>query len=545
MRLFAIYTRLMSCCPTPLHRSASTRKYLLNIQIEKLENHVARLTIEIETSQLDQAKRKAAKKIARQVNIPGFRKGKAPYKVLVQYLSEAPILEEAVEQLGNEIYKQALDESEVEPYTSGTLEDFKLDPSPTFVFSVPMQPTVELNDYTQARVEYTPKEVTDEEVNKALRQLQEEHAVVEEIDTAAIMGNKVTIDVHGFFTDEETDEENEEEQDTEDVADEQDLDESGDDDHDTDEADADDHLHDAPIHQHDAEIYLDTEREPVPGFADALVGVQVNDEREFTITYPEDEEQYGSISGREVRFVTQIKKVEAVNLPQLNDDFAARVTNEEEEPLTLLQLRGRLRENLQAELDESYRSEYVEKVLDQLVTSADFAYPDAMVHNQIESMIENTAQQVGLSVEDYTRILQKSVEDFYDNPTFREAAERYVERSLVMRGILDTENIDIEDTDIDSEIDQFLTQFGEQAETYRSLFNTPAMRENMRGNLLERKVLDRIVAIGRGEVSASAANEESSTDATDEPESSEDTSPENIAEPTDTDGTDAETSEES
>ena len=136
----------------------------MNVQTEKLDNHVARLTVEVESQQLEKAKKQAARKLAKRVNIPGFRRGKAPYRVLVSYVGEAPIVEEAVETLGNDVFRKALDESEIEPYTIGELEDFKLDPQPTFVFTVPMQPTVEMNDYLSVRADYEMPDVTDEDV---------------------------------------------------------------------------------------------------------------------------------------------------------------------------------------------------------------------------------------------------------------------------------------------------------------------------------------------------------------------------------------------
>ncbi|MEL6270386.1 MAG: trigger factor [Chloroflexota bacterium] len=478
----------------------------MNVQTEKLENHIARLTVEIETDQLDKAKKKAAKKIARQVNIPGFRKGKAPYRILANYIGEGAILEEAIEDLGNNIYSKALDESEILPYTSGELEDFKLDPQPTFIFTVPMQPTVEMNDYAAVRVDYEMPEVDDDDVKDALHRLQEEHALVEESASPAKMGDRITADIHGFYVDTDDDD-----------ADAEDSGEAEEHDEDSDDTEAHDHhdFSDAIIHGHDDEVYLDTEREPVPGFAENLVGATPDSDVEFTITYPDDEDKWGDHAGRDVRFVVEVKSVENVTLPELNDDFAARVTEEErdedEDAPTLLELRVRLRENITKQVEDGYKSEYVESVMDELVQVATFAYPKAMIDNQVDSMIENMAQRFGFSVEDYLRLTQKTIEDLHEDPDYRESAENYIKRSLVMRGILEAENIEVSDEQIAAEIDTVLSQFGEQAEMYRSLFDTPEMRDNVTNNLLEQRIIDRIVAIGRGE-EAPAPAAEASTD---------------------------------
>ncbi len=467
----------------------------MNVQTEKLENHVARLKVEIEPKRLEDAKKEAAKKIAKQVNIPGFRKGKAPYRILVNYVGEGPILEEAIEELGNDIYRQALDESKVEPYTSGQLEDFQLEPAPTFVFTVPLQPTVELGDYRTVRVDFEAPAVEDKDVDDALRRLQEEHALVEESMHPAKMGDRVTGDVHGYFVDEDDEAVADDETvaDDEAVADDEEEIADIDDEHDEygyDHSNAD-------IHEHASEIYLDPEREPVAGFADALVGVKAGEDREFVITYP-DEERYGSIAGRKVRFVVEVDLIENVTLPELNDAFAERVTEEEDEPLTLLELRSRLRENITTQVEQNYQSEYVEKVMDELAERGTFAFPREMVINRIDDMVEGTAQQLGLAPEDYLRLLQKSREDLADDETYRDSAESFIKRSLVMRGILEAEQLTVDDEAIEAEINRVLSQFGEQAETYRSLFDTPEMRANVSNNLLEQRIIDRIAEIGRG-----------------------------------------------
>ncbi|MEM6282137.1 MAG: trigger factor [Chloroflexota bacterium] len=473
----------------------------MNVQTEKLENHIARLTVEVDLEQLEKAKKKAAKKIARQVNIPGFRKGKAPYRVLANYIGEGAILEEAVEDLGNNVYSKALDEAEILPYTSGELQDFKLDPQPTFIFTVPMQPTVEMNDYTTVRVDYEMPEVEDDDIKDALRRLQEEHALIEESASPAKLGDRITADIHGFYVYDDEDSEDDENtpDDTDDA--ENSTDESEGDDESS-QSEEDDEFQNAPLHQQEAEIYMDEDREPVPGFADAVVGVTPDERREFQLTYP-DEEKYGDFAGEEVRFVVQVQKVENVTLPELNDDFAARVTEDEreagEEAPTLLELRARLRENITKEVEDSYKSEYVESVMDELVDVATFAYPKAMIDNQIDSMIESTAQRFGFSIDDYLRLTQKTMEDIHEDMDYRESAENYIKRSLVMRGILEAENIEVSDGQIAAEIDKVLSQFGEQAETYRSLFDTPEMRDSVTNNLLEQQIIDRIVAIGRGE----------------------------------------------
>ncbi len=466
----------------------------MNVQTEKLENHIARMTVEVEVARLEKAKKQAARKVAKRVNIPGFRKGRVPYNILVNYVGEASILEEAVESIGNDVYRAALEEAQVEPYSNGELENFTLDPVPTFIFTVPMEPTVEMNEYLAVRVDYEVPEVRDEDVDDAMRRLQEEHALVEESQSAAALGDKVTMDVSGNFVDEGEGDVQDEHDDDEDEGDVQDE-------HDDDDHEDDGHDHSAPIHEHDAEIYLEVGREPVPGFADAVVGAVVDEDREFELTYPEDEEKYGQLAGKVVKFHVTVKKIENVMMPPLNDDFAARVSEENdevEESLTLLELRTRTRENIQQELDSKYHREYLDEVIDKLVEIADFAYPEVMVNEQIQSIVQRIASDFGVTLEDYLRLTQKDLDTLYEDEVLREMAEKSVQRSLVMRGILDAEGMAVDGSEIEAEIEKFLTQFGGQGSSYRSLFDTPDVRNNMANSILERKIRDRIVEVGRG-----------------------------------------------
>ena len=184
----------------------------MNIQTERLEDQTARVTVEIDAERLDAAKHKAAQQISRKVNIPGFRKGKVPYRVLLNYVGEGAILEDAVELLSQEVYREVLPETGLEPYGPGVLTEVKSEEAtPTFIYVVPLQPTVDLSDYRSVRIPYDLPETTDEAVNRAMKNLQEQNAVVEESHQAVVLGNRVTLDLHSFILDDHEEEENAEE----------------------------------------------------------------------------------------------------------------------------------------------------------------------------------------------------------------------------------------------------------------------------------------------------------------------------------------------
>jgi len=468
----------------------------LNIQTERLENHTARFTIAIDAARLDSAKQEAARKLSRRVNIPGFRKGKAPYKIVLQYFGEGAIIEDAVEILGNKIYAEALTESQIDPYGPGELEDFKLEPEPTFVFVVPLQPAVTLNDYREARMEFVLPEVTDDQVNRALTQIQEQFAVIEESSRPVELGNRVAMELYAKTIVEEGESA---EAPAEEKAD--------------DHEDHDGHDHDHGlegngeefIHEHNAVLVLNEENEqPAPGFREALVGAAVGESREFELSYPDDSAEYEDLAGKRAKFKVVIKKIENMTLPAMNDDLAVRATEKQEKPLaTLLELRIKVREDLQKAMENEAKSKFSAEVLDMMVEKATIGYPDVLLNDQTDEYLERMDRDLrrqGLTLDDYMRITNKDRDAL--KVDYREIAIKNVRRSLVLREVMRAEKIDVTEAAVSEEIEKMLAQFGEQAEQLRSAVDTPSMRQNVRNELLERGVLDRIVEIGKGEAPA-------------------------------------------
>lgn len=442
--------------------------------------------MEVASDQFEKAKQKAARRISNKVNIPGFRKGKVPYGILVRFVGEEAIVEDAFELLSNEIYRDALTDSGLQPYGPGTFLESKIDPAPAMIFQVPLQPVVDLADYRSVRLEWSPVEVKDEEVDRALKSMQEDYALVEESTHPVQVGDRVTMDIHSSVIEEHTEETGEDEA-------EHDHDHEG---H--------DHEHDADnafIHGHDEPIILDADHEPLPGFSDALVGAQAGDEREFDLDIPDNEEEYQDAAGKKVHFNVAVKRIENITLPELNDVLAARVTEGEDSPLTLLELRMRVRKNLEDMTTDRTTDDYVRRVLDIIIEKADIKYPEVAVADEIEEMLEQFDMQLhrqGFTLTDYQNIMRKSKQDMFDE--YRAAAENRVRRGLVMREIMNAEGIEATPEEFEGEINLMLKSVSEeQHESMREMLNDPNLRTNILDGLLRRKTTERIMAIGRGE----------------------------------------------
>ena len=487
----------------------------MNVQTEHIDNHKAQFTVEIETEQLDDAKRKAAKQLSRRVRIKGFRKGKAPYRIVAQYLGEAAILEEAVEILGNDIYKHALDESEVEPYGPGALDDFKVEPTPTFVFSVPLQPEVDLKDYTDIRLDFEVPEIDDEDIENALEQLRRREAEVSDEEVTVLeLGHRATLDIHSEFADgeEADDDEDDNEPDADDGDDVVDSDESeSDEDDDTeDDADEEDDEDDTPyvpkkgdnfFHRHDVNFILGEDEPILPGFAEALVGAKVEEDVQFELTVPDDKEDYKDIAGRKVTFHVTVTKAEALTLPDLDDEFARHVTTADgDEPLDLEGLRARTRDDIEKEALQRAKSEYGEKVLEKVIEGAEIAFPELMLEERIDDMLrdlDNQLQQQGMNLDSYMRITGTTKESLQEQ--YRDNAVESLNRSLVLGELIDAQNIEMGDEQIEKRLDNMMMQFGSQGDQFRNLIDTPQMRTNILNELLMDNIITRLVAIGRGE----------------------------------------------
>lgn len=469
---------------------------MLKLQVERQENHTARLSVELDAERFDSAMQKAARKLSNRLNIPGFRKGKAPYRVVVKYVGEEAIKEEAVDLLAEDVYKEALPDAGLEPYGSVAFDEVKYDPAPTFVYVVPLQPEVDLGAYREVRIPYAVPEVEDDTVDRTMRQYQEQQAVIEDSTNPVALGNRVTMDIHSFFVEEHKHEEGEE-------------------------GEAHEHEHDHEhgehfIHENDFQTVLNEDYDIPPGFNAALVGMNVGDSKEFELAFPETEKDE-ELRGRKVKFEVTVKKVEHFTMPPMTDELAARITEKEEKPLTLLELRMRTRQNLTEANERRYKSQYANDALQQMIQGAAVKYPEDVVRDEIEQALQRFDQQLQqqnqMTLRDYVKLARIDGNMLYQQ--FRPSAVRRVEQTLVLRELLLAEQVDVTEERLNEEIEKLVMTYDESMrDQFRQLFAGPEMRTSLLDDLLTNAVMDRVVVIAKGEAPelptpAPAAPEES------------------------------------
>lgn len=438
----------------------------MELKVEHLDNHIAEITVTIEADRIEAARRKTAQRLAKKLRIPGFRPGKAPYHIVVNYLGEEALTIEALEDISTDIFRDVLDETGIEPYAMGEITDVKLEDGVMLTFAVPKRPVVELGDYRSLRVDYEAPTVSDIDVEKSLARTRENLMLTEEVDRPAQMNDEVVmVNLKGVFVNDDPDAEEE-----------------------------------AFIDQQMMRYLLleDESRDLIPGFSQELVGLSKDDPKSFTLTYPDDEEDK-ELAGRSVKFDTTIFQVNQVILPEL-DDLMAEIASDGELK-SLEELRTKLREQIYQHKENNINEDYTEAVIDALVETTSLTYPPAMVEDYLNDLMtelsEYLSERAGMKLEDYARIMGKSMDEIRESN--RDRAIKRLHRSLVLITLANQEKLTVTDVDILEEITQQATMLGGQyADAFREILNTEEHRENTALSLINRKVLKRLTDIAKG-----------------------------------------------
>jgi trigger factor len=495
----------------------------LNISTEQLDNHAVRITVEIDAEAFETAKRDTLRTISGKVNIPGFRKGKAPASVISRYVGPAYILEETVESLGQKLYRQALESQNLEPAAPGSMDDFKLEPQPTFIYTVPLAPVVKLSDYRAIRLDYVEPTVGEEEVETELRGFQREFAETTVSDEAAAVGDKITCDLHSFFIEAEAETDSD--------------------------ADVHDRKEEPYVHRHGAVLFLTegTEEPLAPGFTQNIVGAKAGETRTFRITFPEPHGKVNvELAGRTVEFVVTLEKVEKATLPAIDDALAAKISErfgwdveaegetkaeaaegEQAEaadelpstrPLTLEEVRGRLQTSITERSQQKAREDYANKVLQQVIDEAEVTFHDASVNLQIDDMVEDLKERLRdnrLDLDTYLRQTGRTIEEI--RADYREPAAKFLRRSLVVSEFANIEKLSVSQDDLQARLMEIIGEIGPETLQQLGLLNDQRFVNNMANNIMSQKIEQRAIAIGKGEAPSLEAVEPvaPSTEATD------------------------------
>jgi trigger factor len=432
----------------------------LKIETEHLEDRQVQLTVELDDDRLIGAMRSAAKRLGKNSKIAGFRPGKAPYEVLLRKFGEEVIFEEALESLGQELYREALEKSEIDPFAPGLMEEVVSREPLTLRYTVPLAPEVELGPYKEIRMAYEEPEINDEAVDQVMENLRERQALIEPVERPAAMGDVVVVDIHATMIHDEDDDETL-------------LDDKG------------------------VSILIDEETNwPIPGISDFLIGLEAGNEKNFEYSFPEDYANE-SMRGERATFEIICLEVKSRFVPEWTDNLAKSIGDYE----SLLDLRLSVRNDLTEEATRQAESNHGRAIVDKLVEGATVNYPPILLQQELSDMVkelEDRLRMQNLSLEDYLKIESKAEEELLEE--LKPAAEERLKRALVLGELVSVENIEVKDADVDEEIDRFMERFEDKSDKTRQLFNTPESRRRIALDLLSDKAVKRLIAIAAGDV---------------------------------------------
>lgn len=389
----------------------------MNAVLEKKENNKATFTIEISEDKFEKAIQKSYLKNRNRFNIPGFRKGKAPRKIIEMNYGEEIFYEEAINIILPESYESAIDELELEPVEQPQVDIEELEKGKPVVFKieVTVKPEVKLGEYKSIEVEKVEYNVKDEDVEKELNSIQEMNArLIDASDREIKDGDVLNIDFEGFIDGER--------------------------------------FEGGTAENQQLEI---GSNKFIPGFEEQLIGKKKGEEVEVKVNFPEDYFEE-SLKGKEAIFKVTINEIKEKELPELDDEFAKDVSEFD----TLDEFKESIKEKLEKDMKNKEKVEQEEKVIDKVVEASEVDIPEVMIDNQIQnemSQLDYRLRMQGLSIEQYFELTNTDIEDFKEQ--MKPEAEKRVKTELVLEEIAKVEKIKVDNEDIDKELEKMAEQY--------------------------------------------------------------------------------------
>ncbi len=399
----------------------------MSLQVEKLEKNMAKLTIEVSAEDLDKAMQAAYQKSKGKISIPGFRKGKAPRKMIEQMYGKGIFMEDAANALIPEHYGKALEECDLEIVSQPEIDVVQAEPGKAFIFTaeVAVKPEVTLGEYKGLEVPKTEIAVTEEEVDAEIKKEQEKNSrTVTVEDRAAENGDITTIDFEGFVDG---------------VAF-----EGG-------------KGTDYPLTLGSGSF--------IPGFEDQIVGAKTGDHVEVNVTFPE-EYQAEELAGKAAVFQCDVKKIETKELPELDDDFAQDVSEFD----TFVEYKDSVKKNLEEKKAKDAERAKEDAAVEKAVENAQMDIPDAMVNTQARQMVDDFArrmQQQGLSMDQYCQYTGLTIDKLIEDS--KPQALKRIQTRLVLEKVAEVEDIQPTDEEVDAEIAKMAEAYKMEADKIKEL----------------------------------------------------------------------------
>ena len=423
----------------------------MSLQVEKLEKNMAKLTIEVSAEDLDKAMEKAYQKQKSRISLPGFRKGKAPRKMIESMYGKGVFMEDAVNSLVPQEYTKALGECDLEIVSQPEINVTQMEPGKALIFTadVAVKPEVTLGDYKGVEVPKSEITVTDEEVDAEVKKEQDKNArTVAVEDRAAANGDITTIDFEGFV----------------------------------------DGVAFEGGKGTDYALTLGSSTF-IPGFEDQLVGANTGDHVEVKVTFPE-EYQAKELAGKEAVFQCDVKKIETKEVPELDDEFAKDVSEFD----TLAEYKEDVKKKLTEKKEKEARTAKENAAVDKAIENAQMHIPELMTKTECRQMMDDFSrrmQQQGLSMEQYFQFTGQSMDKMMED--MKPQALKRIQTRLVLEAVVKAENIQADDAAVEEQFDKMAEDFKMDKEQIKGMFGEEQMAQ-LKEDLAVQKAIDFLVA---------------------------------------------------
>lgn len=382
----------------------------MSLQVEKLEHNMAKITVEVAAEDVEKALQAAYLKQRKQINIPGFRKGKVPRQMIEKMYGPEVFYDEAANNMIPDAYAKAYDESELDIVSQPKIEVVQMEKGKPFIFTaeVATKPEVTLGDYKGLKVDKVSTRVTQKEVDEEIEKERERNArTIEVTDRAVQDKDEVTLDFEGFVDG---------------VAFEGGKGE------------------DYPLTIGSGSF--------IPGFEEQLIGAEIDKEVEVNVTFPK-EYHSEELAGKDATFKCTVHTIKAKELPELDDEFASEVSECE----TMDAYRAEVKKNIKERKERTGKEKKENQAVDQAIENAQMDIPEAMIEFQVRQMADDFArriQQQGLTVEQYFQFTGMTAEKMMEE--MRPQAEKSIKTRLVLEAIVKAENIEVSDERVEEEL---------------------------------------------------------------------------------------------
>ena len=423
----------------------------MNVTVERVGND-ATLKITLPAEEVNKGFKKAVAKIAGQVNIPGFRKGKAPRNIIEMHYGKEAVKQEAFELVANQCYTEALEQEKLIPVSDPKVEDsvFEENKDMELTIKVTLKPEVKLGDYKELHVEKEAVEVTDEAVEEQVQGLRSRHAKMVEAEEGAVIekGDFAIIDFAGTVDGE-------------------------------------------PFSGGEGKGYpLEVGSNSfIPGFEDQLVGLKKGDSTDVDVTFPE-EYFVKELAGKQAIFKVNVQDVKRKELPELTDEYVAANSDCQ----TVEELRASYKERMQKAAENNAQIAYEKALIDLAVANAEFEVPEIMIEDRVTQMIDEMRMSLEarkLTLEQYMQYSGIDMKQLRERQ--HDAAVENVKTDLVLDAIAKAENIQVSMEDVDSELSAIASQHGATLEDVKKIIKSNGTMGLLLANILRRKAAHVII----------------------------------------------------